>query len=402
MRRVVYFFTSFPVLSETFLQREVRGLLQEGVELELVSLWKGSQEFDGHPVHRFRLWQLWVLLWKLPWLCLTRWKTMKLVLKRAFFSRYPNRTNWLENLLGFGAGIALEGRYRRNPPSEFHAVWGSMPAATAWILRDLMRIPFSMAAHAYDIFEDGGDRWLSAKLRAAHWVQTSTDYARRELIQRGAEPDRLLLVRRSLEPMPAFVPRQKLSEPLRILSVGRLVPKKGYGAQLQIYRALKDAGIRFRATIVGGGPEEGALRRLADQLELTEELVKFAGVLPFEQVGQIYRESDLFFFTGKIAPDGDRDGLPNVLPEAMAYGLVVCTSAVSGTVEAITDRENGRVLDLERPSEWVDAVRELLGSPDLAHQYSRAGRAWVEREFDATRNAQTLAQWLEMGPRASR
>lgn len=388
--RIVYFFTTFPVLSETFLQREVRGLLKMGEPLELVSLWKGDSSFEGYPVKRFSLWRLGELLWKIPWLLVRRPGLMLRILRKAFLSRYPYAENWHENLLGLGVAICMESHYRKQQVSEFHAVWGSMPATTAWVLGELLNVRFSMAAHAYDIFEQGGDRWLKEKLQVAAWVQTSTSYARKHLLLAGADPEKTFLIRRSLEPFPAFQKRTRLRTPLRILSVGRLVEKKGYGDQLKIYRAMKDAGIEFVATIAGGGPLEQELRNEIQRLDLGLQ-VKLCGGLPFAEVVRCYSEADLLFFTGKVAADGDRDGLPNVIPEAMAYGLVVMTTDVSGTTEAIQEGVSGRVLPLEEPNQWVAAVRELVDNPEQVERYSQGGRDWVEREFDPVRNAEKLA-----------
>lgn len=394
--RVVYFFSTFPVLSETFLQREVRGLLQAGFPVELVSLWKGEDSFEGHPVCRFPLVRLLSLLWKLPHLLLRRPAVALDLLKKAFFSRYSYGLNWQENLLGFGAAIVLESAYRKNPPKEFHAVWGSLPATVAWTLSRLTGVPFSVAAHAYDIFERGGDRWLAEKLAAARWVQTSTDYARRHLLARGAKDSTLLLVRRSLEPMPPFRCREQLRSPVQIVTVGRLVPKKGLMDQLDIYREFLENGLSFCATIVGSGPLEKELKTAIDNLGLTEQ-VRLAGGLSFEQVSRIYETSDLFFFTGKIAENGDRDGLPNVIPEAMAHGLIVFSTRVSATAEAIQDRVNGRLLPADRPADWRMAVEELQADPETVRRFSQAGRKWVEREFDARRNTALLIHALTCG-----
>jgi colanic acid/amylovoran biosynthesis glycosyltransferase len=390
-KRIVYFFSSFPVLSETFLQREVRGLLKLGMNLELVSLWQGESEFEGTSVTRFRLRQLWQLLWKLPWVLLRRPRLTIRLLRMAFFSRYPYTLNWHENLLGIGAAICLESHYRKQPVAEFHAVWGSLPAMTAWALSELLHIPFSMAAHAYDIFERGGDRWLKEKIQAASWVQTSTEYAYRHLLEKGASSEKTFLIRRSLEPFPVFTPRAQLRKPLRMVSVGRLVEKKGYREQLDIYSALQQSGIDFHATIIGGGPMEQEIRQRILDLELSDR-VTLTGSIAFEQTMGYYRDADIMIFTGKIAADGDRDGLPNVIPEAMACGLVILTSAVSATTEAVQDRLSGRILPLDQPQQWVAAVRELLEHPDLVAAFSLAGRQWAEKEFDPQRNATKLAQ----------
>ena len=147
------------------------------------------------------------------------------------------------------------------------------------------------------------------------------------------------MIYRGLSKWHSSLSEGNLQSPLEILSVGRLVEKKGYFEQLAIYHSLDGAGIPFRARIVGGGPLQGALKTECNRLGL-EEKVFFLGPLPEDMAFELYPEADLFFFTGKIAGNGDRDGLPNVIPEAMSAGVIVISSSAGGAAEALDESDD--------------------------------------------------------------
>jgi len=396
--RIAYLFTSFPVATETFLQREIRAMRRRaGVEIELWSLWRGAAEWEGMPVRRYPFHRvLPVIFGKLP---LWAWRRPGLL--RRVWGAYmgessPSLLNIGENLLGLGFALDTADHFRRNPPDLFHAVWGTMPAAAAWLLHELTGVPFSMGAHAYDIFRDGGDWTLREKLARAALVHTTTGNARARLLELGAPPARTRLIRRGLEPLPAWTgerPPRPPAAPLRVLSIGRLVPKKGFLRQMRIYRALRDAGIAFEARIVGDGPLEAELRRLAATLGIAGN-VTFAGRLKFSEIPAQHRWADVFAFTGVVADDGDRDGLPNVIPEAFAYGTPVVTTPVAGTTEAVVDGVTGQVVALENVAGWVAALRRARDDAAFVRRTRLAARRWVEENFDARRNADALADAL--------
>ncbi|MDR2512848.1 MAG: glycosyltransferase [Puniceicoccales bacterium] len=391
--RIVYLFTCFPVVSETFLQREIRAMRERGGnEIELWSLWRGKAEWEGVPVHRYPFWAiLRVIFFKIP---LWAWRhpgALRRVWAAYMRASPPSLLNIGENLLGLAFALDKADLFRANPPDLFHAVWATMPTAAAWLLHEITGIPFSMGAHAYDIFRDGGDWTLREKLATARFVHTTTEVARKRLLELGAPAARVCLIRRGLDTLPPMKPLRVVGDsPLRCLSIGRLVPKKGLFAQLRILRALRDAGLRIEARIAGKGPLEQELRTRIATLGL-EDCVSLAGELPYAEIVAQYAWADVFLFTGIVAKDGDRDGLPNVIPEAMAHGVAVVTSPVSGAPEAISHRLTGQVVPVDDHAGWVTAVRQLREDPAFAQHTRNAARQWVEREFCAYENAARLA-----------
>jgi len=384
-------FTTFPKPTETFLQREVAALRARGARLRLYSLWGGGGSFRGLPVSRFNKWRLLTLFWLIPYESWRRPEVLRQLLRGLAARRPPSWINFWENMLGAGFACVYARSFRRNPPALIHAAWGGAPATAAWILWRLDGHRFSAAAHAYDIFEHGGDWWLRDKLEHAAFIHTSTVMGRAALAARGLPEDRIVCIRRGLDRLPGMQPLRASRSPLQILAVARLVPKKGLDHQIRIYAALRAAGVPFAARIAGDGPLRGELERLAGRLGVSAD-VTFTGHLPHHEIWTQLAWADVLLHTGVIASSGDRDGLPNVIPEAMAIGTLVVTSPTAGTTEAVTDGVNGIVASVEDPQAWVSALRRLSADDALAERLRAAGRAGGENHFDAHQNAARLLE----------
>jgi glycosyltransferase involved in cell wall biosynthesis len=303
-------------------------------------------------------------------------------------ARAPNAVNFLENLLGLGYGI-LRARRMAASHTHLHAVWASAPAAAAWALHQLTGIPYSLAGHAYDLYEHGGDGWLPLKLESARMVRTSTLDGQQRWIRLGAEPERVRVIRRGLPEMPPFDPDWSPAVPFRILAVGRMVEKMGTFQLLDILSRLRQTGFPFEATLVGDGPLAPRIREHCIALGL-EEQVRFTGALPYLEVEDWYRWADGFVFAGRVARSGDRAGFPNAIGEAMAWGLPVVAAPVGAVGEGIRHGETG--LLFREPDEAVRLIRMLGTNPERGRQLRQAARLWVEDAFDARRNVATLVR----------
>lgn len=392
----VVLFTRFPHPTETFLQREVRALRRQGARLRLVSLWGGSEEFDGGRVERFNRWRLVQTLWLLPYEVARTRGVLAAEMLGALFLRFPpNALNFWENLLGLGYGLVEAGRVRREQPAHVHAVWGSAPAAAAWTLARVSGVPYSMAAHAYDLYEHGGDWLLREKAAAARFVRTSTAMAAEELRARGIPAKKVLLVRRGLDALPAFKPLRHERAILRLVCVARLVEKKGLERQLELYAAARDAGLALEAKIFGEGELRAKLAAEIERLEL-DGVVELCGHRPQPEIFSALEWADVLVHTGIVARSGDRDGLPNVIPEAMSVGTVVVTSPTAGTTEAIAHNVTGVVRPLAEDEAWIEAWRRIVCDDAWCETLRRGARRWIEANFDATRNTgQLLARIRE-------
>ena len=386
---IAYLFTSFPKNTETFLQREIIAMKYHGVNLRLYSLWGGGGTFRGLPVRTFNKWRLLTLFWLIPYEASRRPEVLRQLLHGLCTRRAPSWLNFWENMLGAGFAGIFAREFRRSPPALIHAAWGGAPATAAWLLWRIDAHRFSAGAHAYDIYEHGGDWWLYDKLEHASFIHTSTEMGRRALLQHGIPAEKVVCIRRGLDRLPALKPLRASRSPLHLICVARLVEKKGLDHQLRIYAALRAAGVPFAAHIVGDGPLRAELEKLAGHLGVAADLT-FTGHLPQHEVWSQLAWADVLLHTGVIAPSGDRDGLPNVIPEAMSVGVLVVTSPIAATTEAVTQGVTGLVAPVGATNDWVSALRRLSSDDVFAEKLRTAARRWVEENFDAHRNAAHL------------
>jgi len=171
------------------------------------------------------------------------------------------------------------------------------------------------------------------------------------------------------------------------------VAKKGFPVLLDALARLRDRGVAFRCTIVGEGPLEGELREQRRRLRL-EDRIELPGAYAEDALAAFYREVDVFALACEVEADGDRDGIPNVVVEAMASGLPVVSTNVSGLPECVEHGVTGLLVPERSPEALADAIGELLTNADSARALGRAGRMKVEREFAAERNVRPIAEAL--------
>ncbi len=400
--RVAYFCSEYPVLSQTFLQREIRELAQQGFEVEIHSCCtKHDYKLDPPPpegtsVHHFPLLKTREFLIKLVKAFCREWKRRPVLILELLQGIMEWRNGVTKEKLTatlWGCYFALEkAEYFRNSPlKHVHATWATMPATAAGLIALLANKSFSFGAHAYDIYRDGGDPYLHLKLKWARFIHTTTIENVRHLTRLGADPQKVILARRGLEQLPEIKERRKIGNKVRILSVGRLVPKKGHLHQIMACHLLKKMNIDFELTIVGDGELKYDLMDRVEELGLKDR-INFVGALPPIEVQRAYEWADIFWHTGEIDKHGDRDGLPNVIPEAFSNQLPVICSRMAGANEAVTHLETGIVVDCTDEEQLAKAVKRLIDDEALRKRIAANGRKWVEENFSIQSNVSILAK----------
>lgn len=394
---VAYIFERYPVLSQTFLRREVAGVIDQGVHVEIHSMLRPGAADRAHVlecvrVDYFRWWEAVKLVVALP-RELLRDRTLLHDSWRLYRRYRPtNSQNFWTTVWAAIFAVCRANRIRQDKPDILHGVWATGPATAAAILGRLCGIPFSFGGHAYDIYRHGGDAFLEPKLRAASFVHTTTATSAEYLRERaGGAAIKIVLARRGLDQLPPKPARDTGPRPIRLLSVGRLVPKKGHTHQLAACRLLKSQGVPFLARIVGDGPLRNELQQRIDRDGLAD-VVTLCGAHSPEQVADDYRWADVLWHTGVVDPQGDRDGLPNVIPEAFTWWLPVISSRMPGPMEAVAHETSGLIVDVPNASELADAVKRLADEPALRQRLGENGRRWVEENFLISQNSAILAR----------
>lgn len=392
MSKVAFFYATFPRPTETFVRRELRALEKIGFQPDLYSIWKGFNQWEGKNINRFPLIKLWTLFFWIPYWAWKKPLIFRKILSHLWEKPCPNLQNWNETFLGLGFALTEAYGLRKKQYSLFHGVWATMPTTAAFALNQLIDVPFSMGAHAYDVFRTGGDWLLTLKFEHASFIRTSSLSTARRIEQWGVPADKVKLIRRGLSFWPVRENFDlKDTGRLELLSVGRLVEKKGYHHQLEIANQMKNESVPFRLRIVGGGPMKKELIKERNRLGLSD-YVEFLGSLSQKDTRELYLNSDVFLFTGVIAKNGDRDGIPNVIPEAMSAGCLIVSSCFAGGSEAFIEDVSGFSLNPCKSREWVHLLRDFwLNSKSFVPIRKRAVQHSKDA-FNVKRTANSISE----------
>ncbi len=385
----------FPKPSETFIFDEMTALGRWTPDLRLFTLygrWRGPLSPDMPPdnlpvtrlgtrsaAHLIRDVLFWVRhngrearrLWRtVPW---RRWSDLEMA---------------GENLWAFLCGFRIARLAGDAGLTHLHAPWANGPATAAWVASRLAGIPFSFSGWAGDIFPPDGA--LADKIRDAAFIRSpSRTFAPHLQRQAGTHAGKIHVIYNGQDPA-RFTPVDvRLQPPLKLLALGRFVRKKGFEQVLLAAAELKKGGTAFHLTVGGDGPEAGRLKRRARELGI-EDAVRFPGFVPRVATGGLFRESDILVMPSVVDPAGDRDGIPNVVLEALLHRVPVVATDVGGLAEVICDGETGGLVPPGDPAAIAAAVRRLAADPEAARAMAERGRQLVLREFNLDTNSRAL------------
>jgi glycosyltransferase involved in cell wall biosynthesis len=395
----------FPCWSETFIVREILALQRRGVEVRILSLKPPSEAMmqpDARTLSEHRtiyppadLKALRAAL-RVARLAPTTHLSLLARIARGLLTR-PREL--VASIATWWRALAVVSRIRDFSPDLIHAHWATYPSTAAMALSRALGVPFSFTAHAHDIFLD--PQLLREKLRDALFAVTVSRYNGDWLGERHgrAAVERLHIVHCgvSLGDL-AFHPEGRSSD--FILAVARLEPIKGLSYLVEACAILRDRGRRLRCEIVGEGTErpilEAAIRR-----HRLEGVVALAGASSQHDVRARLDRATVFVLPSVITPQGDRDGVPVALMEAMASGLPVVSTTTSGIPELVEDGTSGILVPPNDPAALAAAIDRVLLDGDLRRYLATNARRTVERGFDADREAGRLLKLMEAS-RASR
>ncbi|HWD56793.1 MAG TPA: glycosyltransferase [Stellaceae bacterium] len=406
--RVAFVLKGYPRLSETFIAQEIRALERRGLDILIVSL-RHPTDKTVHPVHRevaadrlylpeylyqepLRVWRGWRAARRLPGYRTSR----RAWLADLVRDPTPNR------IRRFGQALVLAAELPGDI-GRLHAHFLHTPASVTRYAATMTSLEWSVSAHAKDIWTIPA--WEKReKLAEAAWAVTCTASGHAHLAALAAEPGRVALCYHGVDldrfpPAPERPGDNDGSDPARpiiLLSVGRAVAKKGYDDLLAAL-ALLPRDLAWRLVHIGGGTLAAALKDEAARLGIAERLA-WRGARPQPDVLAAYRAADIFVLAAKIASDGDRDGLPNVLVEAQSQRLACVSTSLSGIPELIADGDTGLLVPPGDRAALAGALARLIAGPALRARLAAAGEARIRRAFDADIAIEALAARFGLAP----
>jgi len=396
--RVGYVVKRYPCYSETFIVREILAHERAGLAIEIFSLLPTADSHFQDLLARVRA----------PVSCLNT-SSANLLLQEPVSAIVTANHFWgalqgaaaelpgmwaaLEDLREEEArfvfwALALAVAVRRKGINHLHAPFASDACTVTRVAARLAGVPYSFTARAKDIFHDTvRQEDLRRKLHDAAGVVTISDdhldYLRATYGPLAAHVQR---VYNGLDPG-EYPYRPPGDRPPVILAVGRLVEKKGFGDLVDACSLLTGRGRAFRCRIVGTGLLQGEVQAQIDRLGLREQ-VELVGPLPQCEVIREIQRAAVLAVPCLIARDGDRDGLPNVIQEALALGTPVISTDVTGIPEVVRDGETGLQVPQRDPPALAVGLDRLLSDPELRVRLASAARRQIEAEFDIRRNTE--------------
>ena len=393
-QRVVVLVKRFPRLSETFILNEFLELRRRGLPVELFAI-MDPKERSSQP-------EALALVPEVTYLQTGRlWAELPAALRAA--RRHPVGTmraaGWTLTRHSLAAArnlfhaLVLLDRLADGPPAHLHAHFLHSPAALAFIAEKVGGQQYSLTGHAKDIYTTLPEN-LRTRCDRARFVTTCTEANRAYLVtELGLAPGHVHVCRHGVD-LARFTIPGRAPRPGRIVSVGRLVPKKGFDILIRACGELKRRGIAFELILLGGGELRDELLALAHEQGIGAR-VSLLGSRPQGDVIEQLAVAEIFALSPVVLPDGDRDGIPNVLLEAMAVGVPVVAATVSGIPEVITDGETGRLVPPQRPDLLADALAQLLADPAMRTRLGEAGRRYSHAHASWTRAIPPLVALLE-------
>jgi glycosyltransferase involved in cell wall biosynthesis len=396
----------YPRLSETFIAQEILALQERGLRQRIISL-RHPTDRKRHPLHEAITAPVTYLpeylhleparVWR-AWRTVRRWPRYAEAKARWMADLKRDRTR--NRIRRWGQALVLAGELPAGV-GHLHAHFLHTPASVTRYAAMLRGLPWSVSAHAKDIWTSPA--WEKReKLADCAWAVTCTGFGAKHLAdmaEAGAAPrERVELLYHGLDlgrfPPPPSVQSARdgaiPDEPVQILSVGRAVAKKGYDDLLEAL-ALLPPDLHWRFTHIGGGKLSKKLKHQAERLGLADR-IEWRGAQAQDAVIAACREANLFVLASKIAKDGDRDGLPNVLMEAQTQALCCLATDVAGIPELIDNDENGALVPPGDPVALAARLEHLIRHPEERHRLGQAGAQNLRRSFSFESGIDRLAR----------
>jgi colanic acid/amylovoran biosynthesis glycosyltransferase len=390
MPEVAYLLERFPSFGQTFCYREVAELKRQGMNVQVFSIRRPvgepHEDWDKNLVeHVHYLPEEKPLVAEVDRILKTSAVSDRV---RTAVKEWGRQSDFLRLYQAIYIGVRLQEKRL----GHIHAHFAGMAARTAYWIGDFFGIPYSFTAHANDIFAPHDFAIsLAGLIERATGVVTVSDYAVRLLQERFPEnASKIHRVYNGVD-LSRFTPTDFGSAPPTIISIGRLIEKKGFSDLIGACGFLRSRGRSFRCGIIGEGPLENSLRTQIATAGL-EEWVELAGPLLQADIAKRLAHATIFALPCRREADGGMDNLPTVIMEAMAAGLPVISTPLGGIPEMVEDGVNGELVSERNPAALASSMERLLDDRERAHRLGGRGREIARQKFSIETSARELQQ----------
>jgi glycosyltransferase involved in cell wall biosynthesis len=425
--RVAYIMSRFPKLTETFILFEMLAAEREGLDVEVYPLLRARNtaahpeagSFFGkvieltrrpnssvvmHPeaahfvdrAHFTPLFSLGILISQAVMLLRRPYRYLS-ALWTVIRANFGSTNYLLGGLAFFPKAVHFARLMKADGIDHIHAHFANHPAAVAWVIHRLTDIPYSFTAHGADLQVD--QHMLREKVAAADRVITVSDDNKRLIADVcGASCEARVWVLRCGVDTDVFYPAQRGAERVRsksltIVCTGTLYEVKGQNYLIEACRRLHDQGLSLTCHLVGDGPWREKLEMQAVESGLCDQ-IRFRGRMRRHEIASLLHSADVLVAPSVPTAAGRREGIPVVLMEAMASGLPVIASNISGIPELVENGRSGLLVEPRQPDQLADALMRLHGDPELRDRLGKQGRQRVMDEYDLHKNTAALAAYF--------
>lgn len=386
----------YPRISETFISNEIRLLEEMGFKIHIYSMRAPRENFSHESIKAIKarvtylpssmIWGLPALLWynirlfaRMP----RRYREC-LKLMKSRFALAPKKHTWIKHMLQAGYIVQKTVIDQGVDLGHLHGHFAHTPTTVTMYAAFLAGVPFSFTAHAKDIYTQDPRR-IEDKIDLARFVVTCTKYNEGYLskVSKNGKPIHCVYHGINLELFSANGRPLEAKPPYHILTVARFVEKKGLDTVLKALALLRTKGLDIRYTLVGEGKAKfnRKVKGLVRELGL-EDVTDMPGTITHDQVIDLLGRADCFTLGCREAEDGDRDGIPNVVAEAMATGVPVAATDVSGVPELVDHERTGMLCPPDDPQALADIIERILTDQALRGKVIPAARERVHAVFD--------------------
>ena len=391
-RSLAHIVTRFPNITETFILSDIQAMTTQWPKAHIIAFFKESGNIPPwvRDVHYYPIWRLYLASQlKVILSCPGRYFHL---LSTIIQGHWSNKTELIKTLITWPKMVQFALEVETFGLEGVHAHWSNMPATTAYVAAHLRNIPLTVTAHAHDIYKY--NTFLPVLLKKVDLLMTCTTYNKEYLLVKYPflDPERIHVVYHGVDIHNFNAIPPKKAPPLELLSIGRMTWTKGFSTLIEAMARLRDWGLEISLKLLAlPGPAESEVRQLIEQHRL-DNLVIWLEKRPITEMSQLYQASHVFVLPCRIDRMGNRDGLPNVILEAMACGRPCVSTPVSGVPEAVIHEKTGLLVEPDQPEALALAIRRLYEDSEFRENLGKSARQYVEKVFDRQISHQLIVE----------